>query len=117
MVAFRQDLGVTSFDFPTPPDCPRPRLADFLDPAPIPAKYFHSPHALEGLRRRATHGHHFTLVVTPLDGIAPTCTVKGVDKAAIIDARGIDWSRPSKTGKGVNNENIRMLTPRERFRL
>lgn len=117
MVAFRKDLGVTSFDFPTPPGGPRPKLGDFLDPAPVPAKYYHSPHALDGLRRRATHGHHFVITITPLDGIAPTCTVKGVDKGCIVDPRGIDYSRPSKTGKGVNDENIRILTPRERFRL
>lgn len=119
MVAFRKDLGVKEFSFPKPHDGPKPKLIDFLDPAPIGAKYFHSKIRMDGLRAMEKSERTYKMGFCDINGVFPTIVSSPgrAEKLVFKDERGVDWSKTSVRNKGVDPELIRMLTPRERFRL
>lgn len=122
IVAFRADLNVDDFLFPIGSH-KKVCIRDIIQDAPIPAKYYLSTAYLETLKahkaRHAAKGNGFGYKIHDLDGIASTivCGGMGRERNLIIDHREHSMI-PETNIKGViNNEDIRMLTPREWARL
>ena len=106
------------FTFPTATDSSA-TIADILEPAPIPAKYYLSACYLETLRRhKARHqaaGHGFGYEIKSLDSVANAlvCGGMGRERNLIIDPRPHSLLPTTRIKGGINAENIRKLTPRE----
>ena len=122
IVAFRDDLNVGEFIFPTPTG-EKVFIRDILDPSPIPSKYYLSDTYLETLKnhkaRHVSKGHGFGYEIRDLDGIAGTivCGGMGRERNLIIDTRPHS-KEPTTHIKGkINDEDIRKMTPREWARL
>ncbi len=122
IVAFRDDLNIGEFVFPTGSHenvC----IRDILQDAPIPAKYYLSDVYLKTLREhRARHqakGNGFGYEIRDLDGIAGTivCGGMGRERNLIIDNRTHSTVPETHIKGSVNSENIRKMTPREWARL
>ena len=122
IVAFRDDLNVGEFIFPTPVDY-QVCISDILDNAPIPARYYLSDVYVETLRRhKARHeakGHGFGYEIRDLDGIAGTivCGGMGRERNLIIDHREHSKTPETHISGKINEEDIRKMTPREWARL
>lgn len=122
IVCFRNDIAPDGFSFPEP--CPDGRtIRDIMEDAPIPAKYYLSERYLEVLREhKARHeaaGHGFGYVVRDLDGIsgAIVCGGMGREGNLIKDSRPHSMIPTTNIKGGINNEDIRKMTPREWARL
>lgn len=122
IVAFRDDLNVGEFIFPTglgKMKC----IKDILEPAPVPARYYLSDVYVETLRRhKARHeakGHGFGYEIRDLDGIAGTivCGGMGRERNLIIDHREHSKVPETHISGSINEEDIRKMTPREWARL
>ncbi len=122
IVAFRDDLNVGEFIFPTglgKKKC----IRDILEPAPVPARYYLSDVYVETLRRhKARHeakGHGFGYEIRDLDGIAGTivCGGMGRERNLIIDHREHSKVPETHISGSINDEDIRKMTPREWARL
>ena len=122
LVCFRNDIAPKTFDFPEGTK-QKVCIADIMDPAPIPAKYYLSETYVETLKRhRARHeaaGHGFGYVIRPLDGIAGTIVCGGMGKETnlIIDTREHSLIPTTHIKGEINKEGIRKMTPREWARL
>lgn len=122
IVCFRNDIAPEKFQFPAPSNEVF-AIADILDYAPIPAKYYLSDVYLATLRRhRELHeakGHGFGYEVKALDGVANAlvCGGMGRERNLIVDARHHSKIPTTKIHGAINDENIRKLTPREWARL
>lgn len=122
LVCFRNDIAPETFDFPEGTK-QKVCIADIMDPAPIPAKYYLSETYVETLKRhRARHeaaGHGFGYVIRPLDGIAGTIVCGGMGKETnlIIDTREHSLIPTTHIKGEINKEGIRKMTPREWARL
>ena len=122
LVCFRNDIDSSSFRFPEGSD-KNVKLADVLEDAPIPSKYYLSNVYVETLRRHKKRheeaGHGFGYEIRDLNGIAGAivCGGMGRERNLIIDSRPHSHI-PTTHIKGiVNEEDIRKLTPREWARL
>ena len=122
IVAFRNDLGVTSFDFPEPTDTTK-RIKDIIEENPVPSKYYLSTQYMQTLinhkARHESKGNGFGYEIREMDGIAGAivCGGMGRERNLIIDKRQTDL-RPTTHIKGeVNRDGIRKMTPREWARL
>lgn len=122
IVAFRNDIISTDFNFPSPTDSTK-TIADILEKPSVPAKYYLSTTYLATLKRhRARHeskGNGFGYEIRRLDGVAGAivCGGMGKERNLIIDKRQQDLT-PTTAIKGtVNTEGIRKMTPREWARL
>lgn len=122
IVAFRNDLHVTEFIFPTEIDSSK-KIKDIIEEKPVPAKYYLSTTYLETLKRhKARHealGHGFGYEIRDLNGIAGTivCGGMGRERNLIIDKRQKDLIPTTHIKGTVNKEGIRKMTPREWARL
>ena len=122
IVCFRSDINDLKFIFP-PPEERKGILADILEDAPIPSKYYISETYLETLRRhRKRHedaGNGFGFIIRDLNDIAGAlvCGGMGREKNLIVDPREHSLEPMTKIKGEINKENIRKMTPREWARL
>ncbi|MBE8951536.1 MAG: HpaII family restriction endonuclease [Quinella sp. 1Q7] len=122
IVCFRRDIAPEKFTFPAP-NREVSTIADIIDAAPIPAKYYLSDVYLATLRRhRQRHeaaGNGFGYEIKSLDGVASAlvCGGMGRERNLIVDARAHSKIPTTKIHGAINDENIRKLTPREWARL
>lgn len=122
IVAFRDDLNVGEFVFPTGTN-QQVSIRDILDDAPVSSKYYLSDVYMETLRnhkaRHAAKGNGFGYEIRDLDGIAGTivCGGMGRERNLIIDHRPHSMIPETHIKGNINGEDIRKLTPREWARL
>lgn len=122
IVCFRNDLGVTEFDFPKPTDSTK-CIDDIIEENPVSVKYYLSDVYLDTLRKhRARHeaaGHGFGYEVKDRKGIssAIVCGGMGRERNLIVDDRLTDFTPVTHIKGEVNREGIRKMTPREWARL
>ncbi len=122
VVAFRDDLNIGEFVFPSSAG-KKKTIRDILEDAPIPSKYYLSDVYMQTLRNhRARHeakGNGFGYEIRDLDGIAGTivCGGMGRERNLIIDERPHSLVPETHIKGNINEENIRKMTPREWARL
>ena len=122
IVAFRDDLNIGEFVFPTGTGdavC----IRDILEDAPIPSRYYLSDVYVDTLKahkaRHAAKGNGFGYEIRDLDGIAGTivCGGMGRERNLIIDHREHSMIPETHIKGSINTEDIRKMTPREWARL
>lgn len=122
IVAFRKDIAPDKFDSPevsAEDKC----IADILEAAPIPSKYYLSDVYLDTLKRHKAHhealGHGFGYEIKDLDGIAGTivCGGMGRERNLIVDNREHSMVPMTHIKGEINKDGIRKMTPREWARL
>lgn len=122
IVCFRNDLAPNIFDFPVG-DLPSGCIADILDPAPIPARYYLSDTYVKALQehkaRHASKGHGFGYEIRDLSDIAGTivCGGMGKERNLIVDHRPHSMVPTTNIRGAINTDDIRKMTPREWARL
>ena len=122
MVAFRNDLKVDNFEFPTPTN-PNTTIRQILEEKPVPSKYYLSTTYWQTLlnhkARHASKGNGFGYEIRDLDGIAGAivCGGMGRERNLIIDKRQTDLTPTTHIKGEVNKDGIRKMTPREWARL
>ena len=122
IVAFREDLSPETFIFPEGEETER-RIADILEEAPIPARYYLTSQYLDTLKRHKDHhealGHGFGYRIKEWGDIASTlsCGGMGRERNLIVDARQHETEYKTTRVSGMNDEHIRQMTPREWARL
>ena len=122
VVAFRDDLNVGEFIFPTGAG-KKVSIRDILEDAPIPSKYYLSDVYVNTLKahkaRHAAKGNGFGYEIRDLDGIAGTivCGGMGRERNLIIDHREHSMVPMTHIKGSINTEDIRKMTPREWARL
>lgn len=122
IVCFRNDIAPKNFIFPEGSH-QKVCLADILQNAPIPSKYYLSDTYVETLKRhKARHeaaGHGFGYVIRPLDGIAGAIVCGGMGKETnlLIDNREHSLEPTTHIKGTINKDGIRKMTPREWARL
>ena len=122
IVAFRNDIAPTEFDFPTGTDELK-SIKGIMETAPIPSKYYLSDVYLDTLRkhkkRHEKRGNGFGYEIRSLEGIAGTlvCGGMGRERNLIVDDREHSLIPTTNIKGSINKENIRKMTPREWARL
>ena len=122
IVAFRNDIDSSGFEFPSATD-PSKRIRDIIEEQPVSVKYYLSEVYLETLRHhRARHeskGHGFGYEVRDWDDIAGAivCGGMGRERNLLVDTRQTDLTPVTSIRGSVNTEGIRKMTPREWARL
>lgn len=123
IVAFRNDIAPSVFDFPKPIDQSK-KIKDIIEENPVPAKYYLSAVYLETLKRHKERhqakGHGFGYIIRDWDDVAGAivCGGMGKERNLIIDKRQTDFSKKETNSKGpYNTEFVRKMTPREWARL
>lgn len=122
IVAFRNDLNITDFDFPEPTDDTKV-LRDIIEERPVSVKYYLSTVYVQTLRnhkaRHEAKGNGFGYEIRDLGGIAGAivCGGMGRERNLIIDNRLTDFTPVTHIKGEVNREGIRKMTPREWARL
>ena len=122
IVAFRNDIDSSNFEFPKPTDSSKV-LKDIIEKTPVCARYYLSEKYVDTLRkhreRHEAKGHGFGYEIRDWDGVAGAivCGGMGRERNLLIDKRQTDL-RPVTNVKGkINKEGIRQMTPREWARL
>lgn len=122
IVAFRNDLVDTSFEFPTGTG-KLTKIRDIMEKEPVSVKYYLSTtylHTLEKHKmRHLALGHGFGYEIRDLDGIsgAIVCGGMGRERNLIVDDRLQDFTPITNIKGEVNHQGIRKMTPREWARL
>lgn len=122
IVAFRNDIEATDFEFPKPCDSTKV-IRDILEKEPVSARYYLSNRYLDTLRRHRAHhealGHGFGYEIRDLDGIAGAivCGGMGRERNLIIDRRQTNLIPVTHIKGEINSEGVRKMTPREWARL
>ncbi len=122
IVAFRNDIDSSGFQFPEPTDSNK-RIKDIIEEKPVSAKYYLSEVYIETLRRhRARHeakGNGFGYEIRDWENIANAivCGGMGRERNLLIDKRQTDLTPVTHIKGKINNEGIRKMTPREWARL
>ncbi len=122
IVAFRKDLGIETFFFPSASDSSK-KIRDIIEENPVSAKYYLSTTYIQTLiRHKAKHaalGHGFGYEIRSLDGTAGAivCGGMGRERNLIIDKRQKDLTPVTHIKGTVNTDGIRKMTPREWARL
>lgn len=122
IVCFRNDLGISRFDFPKPTDSAK-CIDDIIEDDPVSVKYYLSDVYLDTLRKhRARHeaaGHGFGYEIKDRKGVsgAIVCGGMGRERNLIVDDRLTDFTPVTHIKGEVNREGIRKMTPREWARL
>lgn len=122
IVAFRNDVAPAVFEYPTHAGR-KQTIADIMDEAPIPSKYYLSERYVDTLRKhRARHeaaGNGFGYEIRELDGIAGAivCGGMGRERNLLIDHREHSMVPTTNITGEINKEDIRKMTPREWARL
>lgn len=123
IVAFRNDVDATGFEFPQPTDSTK-RLKDIMEREPVPAKYYLSDRYLATLRAHRAHheslGHGFGYEVRDWEtdiAAAVVCGGMGRERNLVVDFRQTDLTPTTHIKGEINREGIRKMTPREWARL
>ncbi len=122
IVAFRKDLSVEKFLFPTATDSSK-KIKDIIEEEPVSAKYYLSTTYIQTLIRHKTRhealGHGFGYEIRSLDGTAGAivCGGMGRERNLIVDKRQTDLTPVTHIKGTVNTDGIRKMTPREWARL
>jgi len=122
IVAFRNDINSSEFEFPKATDSSK-RIKDIIEEKPVSVKYYLSEVYVETLRRhRARHeskGNGFGYEIRDWNDIAGAivCGGMGRERNLLIDKRQTDLTPVTKIKGNVNTEGIRKMTPREWARL
>ncbi|NLD22034.1 MAG: DNA cytosine methyltransferase [Bacteroidales bacterium] len=122
IVAFRKDIAPEEFCFPEG-TCNSTTIADIIQEAPIPTKYYLSDVYVETLRRHKQRhkekGNGFGYEIRELNGIAGAivCGGMGRERNLLIDHRKHSLTPTTHIKGKVNTEDIRKMTPREWARL
>ena len=122
IVAFRQDLGIESFEYPKPLG-DKVSFAKIKERKTVPTRYYLSTQYLQTLRnhksRHESKGNGFGFEIIKDDGIANAIVVGGMgrERNLVYDFRIKDYTPQTKIKGEVNREGIRKMTPREWARL
>lgn len=122
LVCFRNDVAPETFEFPKSAG-KKKVIADILDDAPIPTKYYLSDVYMASLRahkaRHESKGNGFGYVIRDLDDVAGACVCGGMgrERNLVIDHREHSMTPTTHIKGEVNKEDIRKMTPREWARL
>lgn len=122
IVGFRQDLGITDFDYPQPTDRTK-RFIDIREKDEVQAKYYLSTQYQQTLinhkKRHASKGNGFGYEIIPDDGIANAIVVGGMgrERNIVIDKRLSDFTPTTNIKGEINRDGWRRMTPREWARL
>lgn len=122
IVAFRNDIDSSTFEFPEPTNS-NMKIKDIIEEHPVSVKYYLSTAYLETLiehkARHAAKGNGFGYEIRSMDGIAGAivCGGMGRERNLIIDNRLSDFTPITHIKGTVNKKGIRKMTPREWARL
>ena len=122
IVGFRSDLGISSFDYPSPTDCSK-TIADIKEQEAVDSKYYLSQKYLNTLiahkERHSTKGNGFGYEVLDDDAVANAIVVGGMgrERNLLVDKRLVSMNKLSRYKYEINSEYIRSMTPREWARL
>ena len=122
IVGFRQDLNISSFDYPKPIEN-NPIFEEVKEKNVPPTKYYLSTQYVQTLvnhkARHASKGNGFGYAIIPDNGIANAIVVGGMgrERNLVLDHRIVDYTPTTHIKGTVNREGIRKMTPREWARL
>lgn len=122
IVGFRNDVGVTNFDYPTPSEKTK-KFKDVKEEKVVRTKYYLSTQYLQTLinhkERHKNRGNGFGYEIISDDQIANAIVVGGMGKERnlVFDDRITDFTPETSIKGEVNREGIRKMTPREWARL
>ena len=122
IVGFRQDLNISSFEYPEPLEN-KPTFEDVKERNVPPTKYYLSTQYVQTLvnhkARHASKGNGFGYAIIPDNGIANAIVVGGMgrERNLVLDHRIVDYTPTTHIKGTVNREGIRKMTPREWARL
>ncbi|MGN8851754.1 DNA cytosine methyltransferase [Anaerobiospirillum succiniciproducens] len=122
IVGFRSDLGISSFDYPSPTDCSK-TIADIKEQEAVDSKYYLSQKYLNTLiahkERHSTKGNGFGYEVLDDNDVANAIVVGGMgrERNLLVDKRLATMNTLSRYKYEINSEYIRSMTPREWARL
>ena len=122
IVGFRQDLNISSFEYPKPLE-KNPTFEDIKERNVPPTKYYLSTQYVQTLvNHKARHenkGNGFGYAIIPDNGIANAIVVGGMgrERNLVLDHRITDYTPTTHIKGTVNREGIRKMTPREWGRL
>ena len=122
IVGFRNDLKVSSFNYPKPLK-KEVKFSDVKERNVPPTKYFLSTKYVQTLiNHKARHegkGNGFGYEIIPDDGIANAIVVGGMgrERNLVYDHRITDFTPTTRIKGEVNRAGIRKMTPREWARL
>ncbi len=122
IVAFRNDIDSSGFEFPRPTNS-ETKLAQIIEKDPVPAKYYLSERYLETLIKHRKHhealGHGFGYEIRDWNGIAGAivCGGMGRERNLLVDDRQEDLTPTTNIRGSINTKHIRKMTPREWARL
>lgn len=122
IVGFRQDLNISSFEYPKPLET-NPTFEEVKEKSVPPTKYYLSTQYVQTLvNHKARHenkGNGFGFAIIPDNGIANAIVVGGMgrERNLVLDHRIKDYTPTTHIKGTVNREGIRKMTPREWARL
>lgn len=122
IVGFRQDLGITDFNYPITTHN-KTKFIDIREKNPVGSKYYLSDRYLSTLvkhkERHANKGNGFGYEIIDDDGIANAivCGGMGRERNLIIDNRITDYTPTTNIKGEINRQGVRKMTPREWARL
>ncbi|EKT3957421.1 DNA cytosine methyltransferase [Flavobacterium psychrophilum] len=122
IVGFRQDLNISSFEYPEPLEN-NPTFESVKEKLVPPTKYYLSTQYVQTLinhkARHASKGNGFGYAIIPDNGIANAIVVGGMgrERNLVLDHRITDYTPTTHIKGTVNREGIRKMTPREWARL
>lgn len=122
IVAFRNDIDSSKFQFPEATDSTK-TIRDIIEEEEVSVKYYLSTQYIETLKQhKARHeakGNGFGYEIRSLDDVAGAivCGGMGRERNLIIDKRLSNFTPITHIKGEVNREGLRKMTPREWARL
>lgn len=122
IVGFREDLGITEFEYPKSIN-KKVKFADIKEEKVVPTKYYLSTQYVQTLvNHKARHeekGNGFGYEIISDEGISNSIVVGGMgrERNLVLDHRITDFTPTTHIKGTVNREGIRKMTPREWARL
>lgn len=122
IVGFREDLGISEFNYPKPIG-KKVAFSKVKEKKSVATKYYLSTQYLKTLNehkaRHASKGNGFGFEIIPDSGIANAIVVGGMgrERNLVFDDRITDFTPTTHIKGEVNREGIRKMTPREWARL
>ena len=122
IVAFRNDIDSSKFQFPEATDSTK-TIRDIIEEEEVSVKYYLSTQYIETLKQhKARHeakGNGFGYEIRSLDDVAGAivCGGMGRERNLIIDKRLSNFTPITHIKGEVNGEGLRKMTPREWARL
>jgi len=122
IVGFRNDLGITEFNYPESTDKSKVFM-DVREKEVVDTKYYLSTQYLQTLHNHKTRherkGNGFGFEIIPDNGVSNAIVVGGMgrERNLVIDNRITDFTPTTHIKGEVNKEGIRKMTPREWARL